>query len=191
MNMEIKMKFTKAEAESIWFASDPHFDHTNIIKYCHRPFRSVRQMNAILQRNWNSTLRPDDLVYFVGDMSFGKPSRSPWWWLKRLNGRKVYVKGSHDRGIRLSSIIPGVSRVSEFEHVTVGGLDFLVVHDPSSAIVNGWEGWVIHGHLHNTKPFCDFQEKRVNVSVEVTGYKPVSLARIIDAVLSGPCSSAV
>ena len=185
------MELTRAEAERIWFTSDPHYDHANIIKYCHRPFRSVKQMNAVLRRNWNSTIRPDDVVYFVGDMSFGLPSRSPRWWLKRLNGRKIYVKGSHDRGIRLSSIIPGVSRVSEFEHVTVNGMGFLVVHDPLSAVVNGWRGWVIHGHLHNTRPFCDFHGKRFNVSVEVTGYKPVSLARIINAVLSAPYSPGV
>lgn len=185
------MKFTKAEAERIWVTSDHHYDHANIIKYCHRPFRSVRQMNVVLRRNWNATIRPDDMVYFVGDMSFGRSSRSPRWWLKRLNGRKIYIKGSHDRGIRLSSVIPGVSRVSEFEHVTVDGLEFLVVHDPFDVVADGWDGWVIHGHHHNTKPFFDFREKRINVSVEATGYKPVSLARIIDAVLSGSCSPAL
>lgn len=184
------MKFTKAEAERIWVTSDPHYDHTNIIKYCRRPFGNIGQMNAVL-RNWNDTIRPEDLVYFVGDMSFGKPSRSPRWWLRQLNGRKIYIKGSHDRGIRLSSIIPGVLRVSESEHVSVDGLNFLVVHDPFSAAVNGWKEWVIHGHLHNTKPFCDFLEKRINVSVEATDYKPVSLARIIDAVLSRPYSPAL
>jgi calcineurin-like phosphoesterase family protein len=183
------MGITKAEAERIWLISDPHFDHANIIKHCRRPFRSVRQMNAVLRRNWNSTIRPDDLVYFVGDMSFGRLSRNPWWWLKRLNGRKVYIKGSHDRGIRRSSKIPGVLRISEVEHLTVGGMDFLMVHDPFSTIVNGWKGWMIHGHLHNTRPFCDFREKRINVSVEAIDYKPVSLARIIDAVLSGSPSS--
>lgn len=189
--METKTEFTKAEAERIWFTSDPHYDHANIIEYCHRPFRSIRQMNAVLRRNWNATIRPEDLVYFVGDMSFGRPSRSPRWWVKRLNGRKVYIKGSHDRGIHPSSKIPGVSRVSEIERLAVDGVAFLVVHNPSSTAVNGWTGWVIHGHLHNTKPFCDFRDKRINVSVEVTGYKPVSLARIIDAVLSQPSSSGV
>jgi calcineurin-like phosphoesterase family protein len=179
------MKFTKTESERTWFISDPHFDHANIIKYCHRPFRSVRQMNAAIRWNWNSIIHPNDLVYFVGDMSFGMSSRSPRWWLKRLNGKKIYIKGSHDRGIRLSSIIPGVSRVSEFEYVTVDGMDFLVVHDPFSAVVKDWDGWIIHGHHHNTKPFCDFQEKRINVSVEAIDYKPISLARIIDTVLSG------
>jgi calcineurin-like phosphoesterase family protein len=187
----MKMEFTKAEAERIWVTSDPHFDHANIIRYCHRPFRSVRQMNAVLRRNWNDTIRPEDLVYFVGDMSFGRSSRSPWWWVKRLKGRKVYVRGSHDKGVNLSSKLPSVSRVSNFEYVTIDGTDFLVVHDPSSDVVNGWRGWVIHGHVHDTKPFCDFRRKRINVSVEATGYKPVSLARIVDAVLSRSCSSAV
>jgi len=185
------MKFTRAEAERVWLISDPHFDHANIIRYCHRPFRNVRQMNAVIRRNWNRTIRPDDLVYFLGDMSFGRAARTPQWWLRRLHGRKIYIKGSHDRGIELSSIIPGVDKVSETEHVLVDGMDFLLVHDPSSAAVDGWNGWLIHGHNHHRRPFCDFQEKRVNVSVEAIGYKPVSLARIINVVLSGPYSSAV
>lgn len=39
--------------ERIWFVSDLHLAHKNIIKYCSRPFDNVNQMNEILIQNWN------------------------------------------------------------------------------------------------------------------------------------------
>ena len=68
----IIMKFTRPEAERVWLISDTLFDHENIIRYCNRPFRSVEEMNSVMLRNWNRTVRPEDLVYFLGDMSFGR-----------------------------------------------------------------------------------------------------------------------
>lgn len=130
-----------------------------------------RRWTAVMLRNWNRTVRPEDLVCFLGDMSFGRSSRSPKWWLKRLNGRIIYIKGSHDRGIRPSSVLPKVLSISNFEYAGIDGLSLLLVHDPLSAAVNGWDDWIIYGHNHNNSPFLDPQKKRVNVSVEsrITG----------------------
>ena len=183
----IIMKFTRPEAERVWLISDTHFDHENIIRYCNRPFHSVEEMNSVILRNWNRTIRPGDLVYFLGDMSFGRGSKSPKWWLKRLNGRIIYIKGSHDLGIRPSSVLPKVTRVSNFEYVGIDDLNLLLVHDPVSPAVNGWDGWIIHGHSHDNHPFLNLQKKRVNVSVEVTNYRPVSLAEVIKHLVSLPC----
>jgi len=36
---------------SVWFTADFHLGHFNIIRYCHRPFASVEEMdNAICER---------------------------------------------------------------------------------------------------------------------------------------------
>jgi calcineurin-like phosphoesterase family protein len=44
------------------FYSDPHFGHTNIIKYCDRPFASVDEMNEELVARYNASVGPDDFV---------------------------------------------------------------------------------------------------------------------------------
>lgn len=170
-------EYTIEQAKKVWLVSDTHFDHTAIIRYCHRPFKSVREMNATLIRNWNRVVAPDDLVYFVGDMSFGRHSRKAGYWLSRLNGRKVFIRGSHDRGIRR---IGSILKIANREIIQVEGIAFLLIHDPFSPAVNGWDGWVVHGHIHNNMPFLG--GKRINVCVEVTGYKPVSLYDILQGI---------
>ena len=53
------------------FTADTHFNHANIIRYCRRPFGSVREMNEALVSNWNRVVAEDDVVYHLGDFGFG------------------------------------------------------------------------------------------------------------------------
>lgn len=154
-----------------WFISDTHFDHKNIIRFCHRPFKSVDEMNAIMLRNWNLAIAPEDLVYFLGDMSYGRGSRKPIWWLERLTGRIIFIRGSHDHGIYSYSILPNVLRVAKYEVIELNRIPVMLVHNP--ATITNWHGWIIHGHVHDKWPFIDRVRKHINVSVDVTGYRPV------------------
>jgi calcineurin-like phosphoesterase family protein len=163
-----------------WFISDPHFDHTNIIRYCDRPFETTTEMNTTIWRNWNEYIHPDDLVVFVGDMAFGRGSRKPKWWIEQLNGRMIYLKGSHDHGVRPTAQLPStVQFVADAIIVRVMGERIYVVHEPNN-IPSDWNGWAIHGHVHNNRPHFDIKKKRFNVSVEVMGYKPRSLYYFLD-----------
>ncbi len=173
------IEYSLKEAEKVWFISDIHFDHANIIKYCSRPFKSTEEMNTTIGRNWNNTIVPNDVVYFLGDMAFGRGSRKPRWWPQWLNGKITWVKGSHDHGVRPSSIVDGIEGIVLSYHVVCDGTEFMLVHDAFDATLSGWHGWIIHGHTHDTRSHIDAMRKRVNVSVEVINYKPVSLAKIV------------
>lgn len=177
------IEYTLEEAEKVWLISDTHFDHTNIIRYCNRPFKTTGEMNNIILRNWHKAIRPGDIVYFLGDMAFGRGSRWPQWWVTQLSGKIIWVKGSHDRGIRTTSILPNVEKVVPAEQISCNGVEFMLVHDMFNARVNGWHGWLVHGHCHNTRPFID--GKKINVSVEAIGYKPISLYEILQAIKGG------
>jgi len=115
-------------------------------------------MNKVLVDNWNNTVRQKDTVYFLGDLAV-RPS--PKSWLRLLNGHIIFIKGNHD------SI--GV------HHVVLNGN--MLVHNPHD-IRDSWKGWIIHGHVHNAAPFIDKVHKRVNVSVEATGYIPIDLTKL-------------
>ena len=52
----------------IFFTSDHHFGHTNILKFCNSPFNSIEQMNEELIKRWNEKIGPDDEVYHLGDL---------------------------------------------------------------------------------------------------------------------------
>lgn len=173
-------EYTAETAKRVWLISDTHFDHANIIRYCNRPFPSVQAMNRAMFNNWNNIIASNDLVYFLGDMSFGRHSRKEGFWLSRLNGRKVFIRGSHDQRVKNGG--NNVLKISDKEVIQIEGVLFLLIHDAFSPAVNDWDGWIIHGHSHNNRPFLD--SKKINVSVEVINYKPISLYEILQRIKS-------
>ena len=86
----------KFDCNHVFFTSDCHFDHANIIKYCSRPFETAEEMNRQLILNWNKVVSWDDTVFILGDFCFGQRTR----WekiLPQLNGYKYLVLGNHDK----------------------------------------------------------------------------------------------
>ena len=79
----------------IFVISDTHLNHTNIIKYCNRPFSSVEEMNKAIIDNWNNTVGPDDYVYMLGDFCLGGVETVKEL-CSQLNGHKILIKGNHD-----------------------------------------------------------------------------------------------
>jgi calcineurin-like phosphoesterase family protein len=158
----------------IFLISDLHLGHANIIRYCARPFffSDIREMDHVLIKNWNYTISPDNLVYYLGDLRYGRDGDSAGYYRNKLRGRITFIQGNHD--IRE----PGGQPLTILEH---GGLRFCLVHDPADA-PERFEGWVIHGHHHNNNlrsyPFVNFECRRINVSAEVLGYVPVTLDHI-------------
>lgn len=78
----------------IFFTSDNHFGHANVIKYCNRPFASVEEMNEAMVTAWNSVVGVHDVVYHLGDFSLGFESVANITY--RLNGAKLLIPGNHD-----------------------------------------------------------------------------------------------
>ena len=159
--------------ENTFLFSDPHFDHRNIIKCCSRPFRDVDEMNNTILNNYFKTVRQDSLVFFLGDMSFGRDSKPPKFWLHQLQTRRlIYLKGSHDHGVRPTNTLDCydvATIMSPTLHTNIH-----LIHDYER--LETTNDWIIHGHNHNNRPFFDRANKRVNVSVDVTNFEPVSLA---------------
>lgn len=88
-------KYKKIEVDSLFFTSDTHFNHRNIIDYSNRPFDSVEEMNETLIANWNKTVKKDSLVFHLGDFAMGRRSEVPGF-LEQLNGRIILIPGNHD-----------------------------------------------------------------------------------------------
>ena len=79
----------------IFFTSDTHFFHKNIIQYCNRPFKDIEEMNEKLIENWNNVVPYNGIVFHLGDVSFsGKEKTSSM--VSRLNGKIYLVRGNHD-----------------------------------------------------------------------------------------------
>jgi len=181
----------------IWLISDTHFDHANIIKYCARPFADVKEMNKVLVRNWNKTVKNNDIVYFLGDMTGPYCSRRlpcymiSYWtsekvncWMRKLKGNIIFIRGNHENE-NYAKIESAMEK--DYEIIEYKEYKFLLIHDPKDIKrinkLRNFDGWIIHGHEHNNKlknyPFINGERRTINVSVEVINYKPVSLDWIL------------
>ena len=78
-----------------YIISDFHFGHYNIIKYCNRPFNSVKEMSDTIIKNWNSTITKNDDIFFLGDFAM---NLKYLFFLNQLNFRKIFwILGNHDK----------------------------------------------------------------------------------------------
>ena len=80
----------------VFFTSDTHFGHKNIIRYCNRPFNNVEEMDEYMIRVWNEEVNHDDIIFHLGDFSFYNTSKSKEIY-DRLNGHKIIIRGNHDK----------------------------------------------------------------------------------------------
>jgi len=159
----------------IWFTADHHFEHENIIKYENRPFESVSKMNKTMIEKWNEYVDEVDVVYVLGDFSWGSTALVRDL-LKKLNGYKYIVIGSHDTKIG-SSVNRGFDGV--FPELAILELDntrLILKHEPSYTL----EGIFLCGHVHGKWKTLrnDFGGFNLNVGVDVRDYRPISLHEI-------------
>ena len=160
-------------SDKTFFTADTHFNHSNVIDMCNRPFRSIDAMNSALIANWNQVVHPRDTVWFLGDFSFGPVDEADKIF-RKLHGNKHLVIGNHDK--------PAVrdwawGSVSEQKMVTVEGRRIFLSHYPTLE----WPGYyrdVVHlyGHVHGNRTVPGLA---ADVGVDVWGYRPVTLAEIM------------
>lgn len=159
---------------NIWFTSDTHFDHANIIKFCSRPFNNVKEMNEALIENWNECVKPDDEVYHMGDFSFGK---SPQVTAAKLNGRKHLIKGNHDKQHHIELISPYFEWIKDYYSLRVGKQRFILFHFPIRNWHHCYKGTIhLFGHSHGGTPDLG---RSTDVGVDCWDYKPVHVDTIL------------
>lgn len=162
----------------IFFISDYHINHDNIIVYANRPFSNVVEMNATLCRNWNNTVTDDDVVFFVGDFMMGNPIFCDPI-LNRLKGNKILIRGNHDsKSVAEASGWHKVLKEFEFKYEKY--LFKLKHHPHKQEIVDDADilsTIFIHGHTHGYHG--KINKNQIDVSCEVWDYTPVSIDDII------------
>ena len=126
-----------------FFTSDIHFGHTNIIKFCGRPWDNVEEMNEGIIDLWNAQVAPNDRVFILGDFAMGKLAETiPLG--RRMNGRKVLIGGNHDR-FHPAHHNYKASKADEWmnNYITWGGFETVIVN-PAQFKINGLTFWMAH-----------------------------------------------
>jgi calcineurin-like phosphoesterase family protein len=153
----------------LWFTSDTHLDHKNILKYTSRPFNTVDEMNENLVLIWNSLVRPGDTVYHLGDFAFARHE----YWRNRLNGQIVLIEGSHDR---MDSKARKSFQWVGPRHTVHGDPDIILSHYAMRVWPRSHYGtWHLYGHSHGRLPGLG---KSFDVGVDCHGLAPISLDRV-------------
>jgi calcineurin-like phosphoesterase family protein len=167
---------------NIFFASDHHFHHKNILTFKNqddtpvRVFSDVDHMNEHMVQQHNSVVKTTDKVYFLGDVTMSRNAKGLEI-LGRMNGEKVLVKGNHDlcSANQYLQYFKDVRGSHQFDGMI---LTHIPIHPESLA---RW-GLNVHGHLHNNvvkMPVAQIPDRRYfNVSMERINYTPISLEEV-------------
>lgn len=153
---------------NVFFISDTHFNHKNIIKFRgDGRFATVQEHDEFLIDNWNAKVSKKDKVFHLGDFAFKNIEIA-----ERLNGLKVLIMGNHDFG--------KPAEYAKHFHRVSGCLlykKYFLSHVPVFVDEYSWRGeYNIHGHLHN---HCLNTGKHINVCCDFTNYEPISLDEVL------------
>ncbi len=181
--MKITENFSK---DKLFFTSDTHWKHKNIIEFCNRPFQDEFYMDEALIDNWNKVVPKDGVVFHAGD--FAMTSRIDY--IKeivgRLNGKIYLTLGNHDYQNRferqvIRDIFHQTDDVFYFtvqdEELESKHANFMVFHYP---IMFWRRGYIhLHGHIHSgptstANEKVPFHPMRWDIGVDNCNFIPIS-----------------
>ena len=186
--MKIKYKFNK---DKLWFISDTHFCHENIIKYCSRPFKDAFEMNNALVSNWNKLVKPGDDVIIAGDFIHSGNLELIHSIMSELNGDKWLCYGNHDYQNKLERdeickrfnyhCWDSMDFQVEDSELEDGFMKFHINHYPCEFWTRG--AVHLHGHVHSgptssSSDICKFNPMRYDIGVDNNNFKPISYEEI-------------
>lgn len=174
---------------SEFFTADWHLFHNNIIEYCNRPFKGVKDMHQHMLKKHNAQVEPEDTVWHLGDVSMlasefvGKVRKS----VDKFNGIKHLVLGNHDRWRATLYEDAGFLTVHTVMWFERDGFKFYLAHDPAiyTAIQNEKNSVLLCGHIHQLFQHLLPEKRVINVGVDVWNFEPVSYETILSLLNRG------
>ena len=189
---------------NIWLTADTHVGDREVLhRGPGRPFATIEEHDEALVERWNAVVRPDDVVWHLGDVAASIPAMERF--VPRLNGHKILVAGNRDQcwsahpvQLRRMGLIVKTARykAAGFERIYDSGvaygeriagtlvvLSHLPAHDGTTQQRFAQQRPrprgipVVCGDVHHLWRTLDDQ---VNVGVDVWGYQPVHADEIAD-----------
>ena len=200
MRLDINLTQDKEE-RNVFFTSDFHMYHNNVLKFDDRPFEDIHEMHLALEERWNEVVGPNDIVIYLGDLDFARGDDKPSveGMMYRLNGTIHFVMGNHDK-------YADIKKIGKFESVN----DYLEVRikhmfpDSNSGVLKVTEtlfccmhypifewnkkhhgSFHLHGHSHGNIYHGDesdyYEGRRVmDVGCMLHDYRPISYKDVMN-----------
>lgn len=167
---------------NIYFTSDHHFGHANIIRFCNRPFKDVPEMNEAMIERWNEKIKRNDRVYHLGDFALTHKEKLESI-LDRLNGKIYLIAGNHESSaIQLRNKFEWIKEYHELKVPDPdgqGGYQRIMLFHYA---MRTWRGegrgnWSLYGHSHGNLP--DLEDKlSFDVGVDAHDFYPLSYEEV-------------
>lgn len=176
----------------VWFTSDYHMGHRNIIGLCERPFADVDTMEREIIARHNALVGPNDDVYDLGDFAFRCSPEHAADCLRKLSGRRIVLWGNHDKPLRqalgrglLDDLVASgkVTFIGDPDprfhtgfRTTIDGRSVTLSHYAQRTWLGAFRGaWHLYGHSHgNLSPFM----ASFDVGVDAHEFRPISYEEV-------------
>jgi len=188
------MKIKLEPTQRLYFTSDTHYNHTNICRGVTRwtdaeditrDFKTLDQMNDRIVAGINAEVGQDDILFHLGDWSFGGFERIEEF-RNRINCKNIHlILGNHDHHIERDR--EGIRRlftsVNQYLELEVKDNDweqnYVLMHYPIISWNKMNDGVIhLHGHVHLSADRRIGKGKTMDVGVDGNGLNPLHTSDI-------------
>lgn len=166
---------------SNWFSSDFHGYHKNICRgtsewdkgppkvvsgihgiQSTRDFKTVEEMNEAILKGINDHVKWDDVLYFLGDFTFGGQDKM-WRFRRRINCENIhFIFGNHDKAIEHNVVMVDDDNKyvcaddlfltrGYYKHISLGKQEIIMSHYAFRVWNRSHHGSImLYGHSHDS-----------------------------------------
>jgi calcineurin-like phosphoesterase family protein len=200
------MKINLNKGQKLWFTSDTHYNHGNICSSTTqwtnpvtlRDFKSLEDMNATLVSNINEVVGEDDILFHLGDWSFGGFEQIEIFRNQIVCKNVHIITGNHDHHIEsdregIQSIFSSVNKylnlIVKWNVGTplMGEQRFALMHFPIASWDNMSRGAIhLHGHVHFESNIRIGKGKMMDVGCEGNNLYPIEMGEVLELMSKQP-----
>ena len=202
------MKIVLKKGQKLFFTSDTHYNHANICSATTkwkdpvtlREFKTLEHMNSHLAGNINEVVGQDDVLFHLGDWSFGG-FESIEQFRNQIVCKNIHIiTGNHDHHIEnnrsdCQKLFSSVNKYVELNVKWPVGPEmkdatFVLMHFPIASWNNMARGAIhLHGHVH-FNPNMRLQEgKMMDVGCDGNMLYPIQMQEVLRIMENRPVKS--
>lgn len=164
---------------NIFVCSDSHYSHKNLIKNlstwtsgAHRDYSSIEEHNDILVQNINKTVGKNDILFMLGDVSFGGVDNVRIFMDRIICDEIHLIFGNHDKNIidNKNNLKSCFTTTSFYREIFIDKEEVVLFHYPIKEWNNAHKGsYQLYGHQHNL-PENRFSNKGRSMDIGFDGH---------------------
>ena len=176
------------DINNIWFSSDHHFNHINILKYENRPFSSIEEHDSALIENWNKNVKNTDIVFYAGDIYLGNNKDYLRKILYSLNGKIYYVFGNHDTLVRKDILTQERFKThGDYLEISINKKYNITISHYAMKVWNKrhYGSWSLYGHSHGNLGEDDSRSMDIGIDAvykrlgqKIENYRPINFNEV-------------